>query len=77
LRALADLQPEQPPVGAISAPWSDDPALAEAVAALRSAGGIVIQALPGSEREQQEFTCDRELAVDGDGRWIVRNLTQE
>jgi len=77
LRALADLQPEQPAVRAIAAPWSDDPALARAVEALRVAGEIVIQALPGSERDQQEFTCDRELAADDGGRWIVRELTQE
>ena len=77
LRALADLQPEQAPVGAVSAPWSDDPALAAAVAALRAAGDIVIQTLPGSEREQQEFTCDRELVADGNGRWIVRAMKQE
>ncbi|MCM5571924.1 ATP phosphoribosyltransferase regulatory subunit [Burkholderiaceae bacterium FT117] len=77
LRALADLQPEQPPARAIAAPWSDDPALADAIAGLRAAGEIVIQSLPGSERDQQEFTCDRELATDDAGRWIVRALTQE
>jgi ATP phosphoribosyltransferase regulatory subunit len=77
LRALADLQPEQPPVRAISAPWSGDPALVEAVAAHRANGEIVIQALPGSEQEQQEFTCDRELVADENGRWIVCALKQE
>ncbi|MFP5412191.1 MAG: ATP phosphoribosyltransferase regulatory subunit [Gammaproteobacteria bacterium] len=76
LRALADLQPEQPPARAIAAPWSDDHALAMAVEALRASGEIVIQALPGSERDQQEFTCDRELVADEHGRWIVRELKQ-
>src|SRR5690606_10459621 len=77
LRALADLQPEQPPARAIAAPWSDDPALAEALEALRASGEVVIQALPGSERDQQEFTCDRELVADERGHWIVRELKQE
>ncbi|MFA7664657.1 MAG: ATP phosphoribosyltransferase regulatory subunit [Burkholderiaceae bacterium] len=77
LRALASLQASQPPVSAVSAPWSDDPALADAVAGLRAAGEIVIQALPDSEQEQQEFICDRELVADGDGRWIVRPMQQE
>ena len=63
------------PVSAIRAPWSDDAALIEKVAALRAAGEIVIQVLPGHEQEQQEFACDRELVMQA-GRWNVRRLDQ-
>jgi len=71
LRALAGLGNGAAPVPAIRAPWSDDAALIEEVAALRAAGEIVIRALPGHEPEQQEFACDRELVLL-DGRWRVR-----
>jgi ATP phosphoribosyltransferase regulatory subunit len=80
LRALAGLQERQaaqPPASAILAPWSDDPALAEAIEALRQAGEVVIQSLPGTAPEQLEFICERELAADGNGRWTLRELKQE
>ena len=54
---------------------TDDAALIEKVAALRAAGEIVIQVLPGHEQEQQEFACDRELVMQA-GRWSVRRLDQ-
>ncbi len=73
LRALAGLGNGATPLPAIRAPWSDDAALIEQVAALRAAGEIVIRALPGHEPEQQEFACDRELVLL-DGRWSVRRL---
>ncbi len=73
LRALAGLGADAEPVPAIRAPWSDDPALLETVAALRVAGEIVIQALPGHEQEQQEFACDRELVMQA-GRWTLRRI---
>ncbi|MGD9943518.1 MAG: ATP phosphoribosyltransferase regulatory subunit [Burkholderiaceae bacterium] len=73
LRALAGLVEAGEPAPAILAPWSDDAGLIETVAALRAAGEIVIQVLPGHEQEQQEFACDREL-VQSAGRWIVRPL---
>jgi ATP phosphoribosyltransferase regulatory subunit len=76
LRALAGLQPEVCPAPAIRAPWSDDAGLLEKIAELRAAGEIAIQDLPGSEQEQQEFACDREL-VNGNGRWFVRELKRE
>ena len=75
LRALAGPGTVAEPVSAIRAPWSDDAALIEKVAALRAAGEIVIQVLPGHEQEQQEFACDRELVMQA-GRWIVRRLDQ-
>lgn len=72
LRELAALAPEQAPSAAIRAPWGDEAGLAEAVRALRAAGEIVVQVLPGHEHEQQEFECDRELAREGASGWIVR-----
>lgn len=71
LRALAGLRNELEPVPAIRAPWSDDASLIETIAALRASGEVVIQVLPGHEQEHEEFTCDRELALD-EGRWTVR-----
>ncbi|MFP5405050.1 MAG: ATP phosphoribosyltransferase regulatory subunit [Gammaproteobacteria bacterium] len=76
LRALAGLQPDLCPAPSIRAPWSDDAALLETIAGLRGAGEIVIQELPGSKQEQQEFACDRELVTDN-GRWLVRELKRE
>ena len=73
LRELAALRPDAPPTAAIRAPWSLDARLAADVRALRAAGEIVVQALPGHEPAQQEFECDRELANDGAG-WVVRPL---
>jgi ATP phosphoribosyltransferase regulatory subunit len=74
LRALADLQDAPDPVSAICAPWSDDPALGEAIASLRAGGEIVVQMLARGHHEMQEYTCDRELVSDGDGKWRVRAL---
>ncbi len=59
---------------AISAPWSDDPLLAQEVAKLRVAGEIVVQVLPAQEakygHELQEFVFDRELKLIN-GEWVV------
>jgi ATP phosphoribosyltransferase regulatory subunit len=40
------------------------------VAALRDAGEVVIQALPGHEHDLDEFACDRVL-VERNGAWVV------
>jgi ATP phosphoribosyltransferase regulatory subunit len=58
---------------AIRAPWSEDPALRQAVRRLREAGDTVVCILPGHEHEGEEFDCDREL-VAVDGRWVLRAL---
>jgi ATP phosphoribosyltransferase regulatory subunit len=58
---------------AVRAPWGEDPALREAVRALRGQGHTVVCVLPGHEQDVQEFDCDRELALL-DGRWSVRAL---
>ena len=76
LRELAGLLPAQEPSLAIRAPWAIDDQLTEAVRALRSAGEIVVQVLPGHEHEEQEFHCDRELAKQ-DSRWIIRPLRRQ
>jgi len=76
LRELAGLLPEPPPAAAIRAPWDINPELGAAVQALRAAGEIVVQVLPGHESEQQEFECDRELALI-DGAWRVRPLRRQ
>ncbi|MEZ5652293.1 MAG: ATP phosphoribosyltransferase regulatory subunit [Burkholderiaceae bacterium] len=60
---------------AIRAPWVDDAALRIAIAALRSDGEIVVQALPGHEPEPQEFECAHEL-VERDGQWVVIELVE-
>lgn len=55
---------------AIAAPFGQDPGLRAAILALRDAGEIVIQALPGHDDDLDEFDCDREL-VSQDGAWVV------
>lgn len=70
LRALAGLLANGEPASAIRAPWSDDATLVEAIDALRAAGEIVVQALPGRDPGPQEFVCDRELALRGN-QWVV------
>ncbi|MFY9476686.1 MAG: ATP phosphoribosyltransferase regulatory subunit [Aquabacterium sp.] len=58
---------------AVRAPWGGDPALRQAVRALRGQGHTVVCVLPGHEHDVQEFDCDRELALI-DGRWQVRPI---
>jgi ATP phosphoribosyltransferase regulatory subunit len=76
LRELAGLLPAHEPSPAIRAPWAIDAQLTREVRALRGAGEIVVQVLPGHEHEEQEFHCDREL-VKQDGRWIIRPLRRQ
>ena len=73
LRELARLLPLAQPVPAIRAPWGREPELATTIAALRDAGEIVIQILPGHESDQQEFDCDREI-VSEHGKFIIKKL---
>ncbi|ANN66380.1 ATP phosphoribosyltransferase regulatory subunit [Bordetella bronchialis] len=73
LRKLAAGLPPAERSPAVRAPWGQDPALVAAVRSLRQAGEIVVQVLPGHEDDQDEFICDRELALQG-GAWKVRNL---
>ena len=68
LRELARISPVEARGTAILAPWAQDDALSAAVAALRDAGEVVIQALPGHDHVLDEFACDRSL-VERNGAW--------
>jgi len=70
LRGLVKALPLPALSKAILAPFNHDQALLEKVAALRAAGEKVIQALPGTEKHQQELNCDRKL-VQQNGDWQV------
>ncbi|MFT4266617.1 MAG: ATP phosphoribosyltransferase regulatory subunit [Xenophilus sp.] len=70
VRELVRALPPRPLRAAVRAPWSEDAALREAIAALRREGETVVCVLPGHESEIDEFQCDRELVRQG-GRWIV------
>jgi ATP phosphoribosyltransferase regulatory subunit len=70
LREVAALSPVEVRAFAIFAPWDADPALRGAISALRQAGEIVIQSLPGHTHELDEFNCDRQLVKQGGG-WVV------
>ena len=68
LKALLALLPEEVGAcGAISMPDTDDPALAQLVAALREAGEIVINCL-GADPDPR---CDRHLQQH-DGAWRIQ-----
>ena len=73
LRELVGVLPARPLRAAIRAPWSDDAALNQAIAALRGAGETVVCVLPGHDSEIDEFHCDREL-VQQDGEWRVQAI---
>lgn len=70
LREVARISPIEARSSAILAPWKHDEVLRERVAALRDAGEVVIQALPGHDHALDEFACDRVL-VERDGAWVV------
>jgi ATP phosphoribosyltransferase regulatory subunit len=70
LRALAALAPAAVESRPIRAPYSEDPALAGKIRALREAGEVVIVELPGHEATRAELACDRQLVLKGD-RWEV------
>ena len=76
LKALAEVAERtvpQPQLAAIRAPWGEDPALRDAVRALREAGHTVIATLPGHALDSDAFRLDRELVQSG-GRWVVQPL---
>ncbi|WP_199541480.1 ATP phosphoribosyltransferase regulatory subunit [Paraburkholderia kururiensis] len=70
LREVARVSPVEARSSAILAPWQHGGALRASVAALRDAGEVVIQALPGHEHDLDEFACDRVL-VERNGAWVV------
>lgn len=76
LRELARLVDWPVQRKAVLAPAQSSPALQEAVAALRSNGEIVMQALPGHEGTWAEAGCDRQLVLRG-ARWCVEPIEGE
>ncbi|KQR74449.1 ATP phosphoribosyltransferase regulatory subunit [Burkholderia sp. Leaf177] len=70
LREVARISPVDARGSAILAPWNHDEPLSAAVAQLRDAGKVVIQALPGHDHDLDEFAFDRVL-VERDGTWVV------
>lgn len=54
----------------VFAPATDDPALDQAVAALRAQGRVVIQSLGHSDETQEKLGCAESLVLQ-DGRWIL------
>jgi len=76
LRQFARRARDEVREGAILAPLSDDPALAEKIAALRAAGEIVMHELPGHTGTWEAAGCDRQL-VRGEDGWTVTALQGE
>ncbi len=70
LRELARISPVDARSSAIYAPWTQDAGLRVAIAALRDAGEVVIQSLPGHAHDLDEFACERELVAQGD-QWVL------
>jgi ATP phosphoribosyltransferase regulatory subunit len=73
LRKLSAGLPSAPASRAIRAPWGTEPDLVEAVRALRNAGEVVVQVLPGQAHQMDEFSVDRELVAE-DGAWRTRAI---
>ncbi|MEX3583503.1 MAG: ATP phosphoribosyltransferase regulatory subunit [Burkholderia sp.] len=71
LREIARISPVEVCGTAILALWHQDEALGVAVAALRDAGEVVIQEMPGHGHVLNEFACDRVLVEQG-GAWLVQ-----
>jgi ATP phosphoribosyltransferase regulatory subunit len=70
LREVARISPIDARGSAVLAPWKHDEPLLAAVAQLRDAGEVVIQALPGHEHNLDEFAFDR-ILIERDGKWVV------
>lgn len=70
LREVARISSVEGRSSAILAPWKHDEALRATIAALRDAGEVVIQALPGHHHVRDEFVCDRVLVERG-ASWVV------
>jgi ATP phosphoribosyltransferase regulatory subunit len=70
LREVARISPIDARGSAVLAPWKHDEPLLTAVAELRDAGEVVIQALPGHDHDLDEFAFDRVL-IERDGKWVV------
>jgi ATP phosphoribosyltransferase regulatory subunit len=58
---------------AIRAPFGTQKGLVDKVRQLRDSGEVVVQSLPGTAAEEEEFVCDREL-VSTDAGWVVQTV---
>ena len=74
LKELASVAPGTRGAGAILAPMDTDPALRGKIATLRSAGDVVVAALPGHDKHSWQPPCDRELVQRG-GVWAVEKIS--
>lgn len=72
LRGLAGLGAAELPPG-ILAPYSQDAALLEQIAALRAQGEMVVVDLPGHEQYRSELNCNRRLELR-DGVWEMAGI---
>lgn len=81
LRELVSLSAiNHQPLSAIRAPWGTQVKLLSAISKLRAQGEVVVQSLPDTEGEEEEFICDRVLVADEKGEWKVvpsRNTGEE
>lgn len=75
LREAARLAPALPVKGAILAPHAVDARLAAQVAALRGAGEVVVELLPG-ETACEGPRCDRKLTLVGE-QWIIEAINED
>lgn len=73
LREVARLMPAAERKRAVRAPWGREAALRAKIAELRHGGEVVIQSLPGHEKDHDEFDCDRTVVFEN-GSWILKNL---
>jgi ATP phosphoribosyltransferase regulatory subunit len=76
LREIVGIAPAAPAARAILAPGLRDPALADAVRALRARGETVVAELPGHDGNWRDAGCDRKLE-SRDGCWEVVPLQGE
>ncbi|MDR2111618.1 MAG: ATP phosphoribosyltransferase regulatory subunit [Candidatus Accumulibacter sp.] len=76
LRVIASLGEDEKPAGAVLAPCAaKDGALAARVAALRAAGTVVVELLPGEAPGEGPW-CDRRLAREN-GQWIIQTISED
>ena len=73
IKQLVAAVPPRPLRAAIRAPWGEDAALRQTIAALRRGGETVVCVLPGHESEVDEFHCDRVL-THAAGQWVVQAI---
>ena len=76
LREIARLSQAQTSAGVILAPpASGDAGLTTAIAALRAAGEVVVELMPG-ETDSEGPRCDRQLSRV-DGNWVVQTIIKD